>query len=99
MHRGRDREGIDPPPPGTKSCAGSILDSTFADYSLIPQSYEPIRPDHVLVTLRQTARLRDSDQRLTELIYMLWHPAGGRVQETWTFTDRDEALEAGGLSA
>src|SRR5689334_2681568 len=38
------------------------LDSTFTDYSLIPQRYEPFGDSHVLVTLRQTARLRGSDQ-------------------------------------
>jgi hypothetical protein len=74
------------------------LDATFTDYSLIPQSYESIGSTHVLVTLRQTARLRGSDQLLTELIYMLWQLVDGRAQETWTFTDRERALEAAGLS-
>ena len=74
------------------------LDATFTDYSLIPESYEPIGPDHVLVTLRQTARLRGSDQRLVESLYMLWQLSEGKVQETWTFTDRMQALAAGGLS-
>jgi len=73
------------------------LDATFTDYSLIPQSYEPIGPAHVLVTLQQTARLRGSDQMLSELIYMLWL-VEGKAQETWTYADREEALEAAGLS-
>lgn len=72
------------------------LDATFIDYGLIPVSYESMGPAHVLVTLRQTARLRDSDQQITETLYMLWHVANGKVQETWTSTARDEALEACG---
>lgn len=72
------------------------FDATFTDYSLIPESYEPVGPDHVLVTLRQTARLEGSEQMLTELIYMLWHLVEGTVHETWTFVDRDEAIEAAG---
>jgi hypothetical protein len=74
------------------------LDATFTDYSLIPQSYEPIGPAHVLVTLRQTARLRGSDEQLTELIYMLWHLTEGKARETWTSTDREQVLAAGGVS-
>jgi hypothetical protein len=61
------------------------------------QRYEPVGPAHVLVTLRQTARLRGSDQQLTELIYMLWHLVEGRAQETWTSSVREQALKAGGL--
>lgn len=74
------------------------LDTTFTDCSLIPQSYEPVGPAHVLVRLRQTARLRDSDQRLNETLYMLWHLTGGKAEETWTFTVREQALESAGLS-
>lgn len=74
------------------------LDSTFDDYSLIPQSYESVGPAHVLVTLRQTARLRGTDQRISELIYMLWYLTEGAVRETWTATGRTEVLESAGLS-
>jgi hypothetical protein len=74
------------------------LDTTFTDHSLVPQSYEAIGTAHVLVTLRQTARLRGSNQRIHETIYMLWHLAEGRAQETWTLTDKAQALEAAGLS-
>jgi hypothetical protein len=74
------------------------LDATWADHSLVPESYEPIGPAHVLVTLRQTARLRGSDQQLVERLYMLWHLSDGRAQETWTSVDRAQVLGAGGLS-
>ena len=74
------------------------LDETWTDHSLVPERYEPIGPAHVLVTVRQTARLRGSDRRLAEMLYMLWHLTEGKAQETWTATDRDEALKAAGLS-
>ena len=69
------------------------LDATFVDHSLVPTRYEDLEP-YVLVTLRQTARLRGSDQRISETIYMLWFLSGGRIQETWTFTDKAAAIEA-----
>ena len=74
------------------------LDSTFIDYSLTPESYEPVGPAHVLVTMSQTTRLRGSDQQIVETLYMLWHLIDGKAHETWTSTDREQALEAGGLS-
>jgi hypothetical protein len=72
------------------------LDSTFSDHSLVPQSYEAIGSTDVLVTLHQTARLRGSDHRINDTIYMLWRLVEGRADETWTFTDRAMALEAAG---
>ncbi|MCB0874953.1 MAG: hypothetical protein R2718_13155 [Solirubrobacterales bacterium] len=74
------------------------LDATFDDYSLTPLSYEPIGPAHVLVTMEQAARLRGSDQRLSELVYMLWHLTDGKAKETWTSTVREQVLEVAGLS-
>ena len=74
------------------------LDSTYTDYSLVPQSYEPLGADFVLVTLRQEARLRGSDQRIDQTIYHLSRLAEGRLQESWTFIDEAEAREAAGLS-
>ena len=71
------------------------LDMTFADHSLVPTHYEAIGT-YVLVTLRQTARLRGSNQELNETIYQLWLLTEGMVQETWTYTQRAEALEAAG---
>ena len=74
------------------------LDATYIDYSLVPEGYEPIGPAHVLVTLLETARLRGSDQQIVQHLYMLWRVKEGRVQETWTSTDREQAVRAGGLS-
>ena len=73
------------------------LDATYTDYSLVPKSYEPIGPAHVLVTLLQTARLRDSGDQIDETLYMLWHLSDGKAQETWTATDREQVFKAGGL--
>ncbi len=73
------------------------LDTTFTDHSLVPTRYEEIGT-YVLVTLQQTARLRGSDQEINLTVYQLWLLSGGKVQETWTFTYKEEALEAAGLS-
>ena len=73
------------------------IDATFSDHSLVPQSYEAIGSTDVLVTLHQTARLRGSEHRINETIYMLWRLVEGRADETWTFTDKAKALEAAGL--
>ena len=73
------------------------LDETFTDHILVPKRYEDLG-DHVLVTLEQTARLRGSKQEINETIYMLWLVIEGKIQETWTFTERTEALEATKMS-
>ena len=73
------------------------LDATFTDHSLVPTHYEDMEP-YVLVTLQQTARLRGSDQEISETIYMLWFVSEGKIKGTWTFTGRAEALEFAGLS-
>ena len=72
------------------------LDTTFTDYSLVAESYESIGPAHVLVTLHQTARLRGSDLVLNDPLFMVWELADGKIQETWTFTDREQAVQAAG---
>ena len=71
------------------------LDATFTDHSLVPTQYEAVGT-FVLVTLQQTARALDSDLEINDTIYQLWLLTDGKVQETWTFTERAEALEAAG---
>ncbi len=73
------------------------LDTTFIDHSLVPTHYEEIGT-HVLVTLQQTARLRGSDHEIHDTLYQLWFLSEGKIQETWTFTEKAEALEAAGPS-
>ncbi len=73
------------------------LDATFTDHSMVPTRYEEIGP-YVLVTLQQTARLRGSDHEINLTLYQLWLLSGGKIQETWVFTYKEEALEAAGLS-
>lgn len=72
------------------------LDTTFTDHSLVPMHYEEIGT-YVLVTLQQTARLRGSDDEINFTFYQLWLVSEGKIQETRTFTDNAEALEAAGL--
>ena len=83
------------PPTASTRWSTSGLTSNFDDYS--PQGYESLGPAYVLVTLRQTARLRGSDQHLVEPLYMLWELAEGKLQETWAYTDKAQALEAAEL--
>ena len=71
------------------------LDTTFSDYSLVPEHYETLG-SYVLVTLRQAARMRGSEQRINSLVYHLWFLSDGMVQETWTFGTESEAREAVG---
>ena len=73
------------------------LDATFTDHTLVPTRYEDLG-SYVLVALHQAARLRDSDHAISQNFLHLWHLSGGKVQETLSFTDRAEALEAAGLS-
>ena len=73
------------------------LDATFTEHALEPQGYEAVGPSHVLVTLRQRARLRGSDEWIDDTIYMLWRlDEDGRARETHTFGARAEAVEAAG---
>ena len=69
------------------------LDATFANHSLVPTHYEDMGA-YVLVTLQQTARLRGSDKKINDTIYQLWLLREGKVQETWTFTEKADALKA-----
>ena len=73
------------------------LDETYTDHFLVPTHYEDMG-DHVLATLEQTARLRGSNLEINQTIYMVWLIIEGKIQETWTFAERAEALEAAGLS-
>lgn len=70
------------------------LDATFSDHSLVPENYEAIGSDYVLVTVKQAATLRGSDQRIDQTIYHLWRIVDGMLDETWTFTDEDAARKA-----
>jgi ketosteroid isomerase-like protein len=71
------------------------LDDTYSEFSLVPVDYTAIG-HHVLVTLRQSTRLRGSDARLENTIYHLVRINDGKVAEAWTYVDRERALEAVG---
>jgi hypothetical protein len=72
------------------------LDETYTEFSLVPEDFAPVG-DYVVVTLRQSARLRASDARIESTIYHVWHVQNGVPQETWGYSTREEALEAVGL--
>ncbi len=73
------------------------LDETYSEYSLVPQEYEHLG-DYVLVTLSVSARMRESDVRLEQALYHVMKVQRGKVLEAWGFGDKQEALEAVGLS-
>ncbi len=68
----------------------------LSDFSLAADDFEAIG-DYVVVTVKQSARLRGSDARIDDTIYHVWHVPNGRPRETWGYGSRDEALEAAGL--
>ncbi len=74
------------------------LDETYSDFSLVPDEYADTG-DYVLVTLNQSARLRESDVRVESTIYHVWEVRDGKAIEAWTYSDRADALEAVGLRA
>ena len=69
------------------------LEDTFSEYSIAPEAFESLGR-HVLVTLRQNARMRGSDAWIDNTVWHLWDVTGGILREAWTFDDRAEAVAA-----
>ena len=76
--------------------AWADLDNTYTEYSLVPERFAAVE-DYVLVTLRQSARMRGSDARVESTIWHVWRLGNGKALEAWTFDDEQDALEAVGL--
>lgn len=68
------------------------LDETFRDYVLAPTDFDAIG-DYVLVTIEQSARMKESDFRVDTTVWHLWHITDGKVREGWVFDDRKDALD------
>ena len=73
------------------------LDETFSEFELVPATFEEVADGYVLVTVRQSARLRGSEDRVETTVWHLWR-IDGMPREGWVFGERAEALEAAGLS-
>lgn len=73
------------------------LDDTFSEFELVPAEFEEVADGYVLVTVNQSARLRDSKRRVETTIWHLWR-VEGMPQEGWVFGDRAAALEAARLA-
>jgi len=71
------------------------LDETLTEYELVPEDFVPLGA-YVLVTIRQSASVRESDTRIETTVWHLWHIEAGKVREAWTFEDREEALRVVG---
>jgi len=68
------------------------LDETFSEYTLEPITFSD-HGDFVLAELAQSARLRDSEAKVEETIWHLWHVVDGIPQEGWSRGSKEEALE------
>ena len=73
------------------------LDETFSEYQLVPTAFEELAPGYVLVTLEQSACLRESETRVKTTLWHLWR-VDNVAREAWALSSRAEALEAAGLS-
>jgi hypothetical protein len=71
------------------------LDDTFSEFELVPVGFEEVADGYVLVRVRQSASLRDSEARVETTIWHLWR-IDDMPTETWVFGDRAEALKAAG---
>lgn len=73
------------------------LDDTYSEFNLTPEDFTPIGDEHVVVTIRTSARLRGSELRMDATQYHVWHVLAGKLRETWACNTWQEALEAAGL--
>ncbi|MDX6674467.1 MAG: SnoaL-like polyketide cyclase [Solirubrobacteraceae bacterium] len=71
------------------------LDDTYTEFSLVPEDFAPVG-EYVVVTVRNSARMRASDARIEATLYHVWHLRDGKAREAWTYSTRAEALEAVG---
>ena len=74
------------------------LDNTYTEYELIPEDFLDAG-EFVLVTVRQSARVRGSDARIEAPLWHVWQLRDGIVHEAWAFDVEDEARDAAGLGA
>jgi ketosteroid isomerase-like protein len=72
------------------------LDDTYTEFSLVPEEFAPMG-EYVVVTVRNSARMRASDARIEATLYHVWHVRDGKAREAWTYSTRAEALRAVGL--
>jgi hypothetical protein len=72
------------------------LDETYAEFRLVPEEFFPAG-ECVIVTIKQSARLRGSDARVDSTIFHVWQIREGKPQQAWAYRSRSEALEAVGL--
>ena len=73
------------------------LDETYSEFRLVPEDFAAVG-DYVVVTIRQSARMRGSDARVESTIWHVWRIADGLAREAWTFDSEKDALEAAGLA-
>lgn len=68
------------------------LDETYSEFTLEPVAFTA-HGDYVLVEVAQSARLRDSDAKVSDTVWHLWRVVDGVPQEGWARGQKQEALE------
>ena len=74
------------------------LAETGPDFNLTAERLEAVAPDRVLAFLRVTATGRTSGARTEAIAGNIYDLAHGEIERVRIFLDRDQALEAAGLS-
>ena len=70
----------------------------FEDFSSTPEEFADAG-DHVIVRVRQTARLRGSDMPLSEEWWFVYTISGGKIVRFAIYADRGAAFAAAGAGA
>jgi hypothetical protein len=73
------------------------INNTFSEFSLVAEDFAVLGDEYVLVTIRQSFRMRGSDRRIESTAFHLWNVRDGKARETWVYGTREEALAAVGL--
>src|SRR4051794_36792704 len=72
------------------------LDETYSEYRLVASDYADVR-EYVVVTVKLSAYLRATNDRIEGTVFHVWRVDDGLVAEACVYSTRLEALEAAGL--
>jgi hypothetical protein len=72
------------------------LDETFSEFELVAFNFEEVGDEYVLVKVRQSMSLRESEARFETTVWHLWR-IEDVPKEGWVFINQTEALKAAGV--
>jgi hypothetical protein len=72
------------------------LDETYSEFNLVPVEYVEAG-EYVVVTIKASACLQASDDRVEVTQWHVWRLEDGRAAEARVYRTREEAVEAAGL--